>query len=95
MSTQEHMDVSVTQRQTLSMPLILQSIAMLGALAGIYANTVANDRELTAKLVAQQERISTLELDSRAFKSDLRSDLKEIKDELRQLRDEVKSGQRK
>ena len=84
--SQEHMDVSVTQRQTLSMPLVLQTLGMLAALAGVFANGVANDREIAAKYESQQAQIGQLQADSRTFKNDLRMDLKEIKDEVRELR---------
>lgn len=85
----EHMDVNVTQRQTLSLPLILQSLVMLGGLAAVYANGVANDREIATKYEAQQSQISQLQADSRTFKNDLRTDLREIKDEVRELRNSL------
>lgn len=86
---QEHMDVSVTQRQTLSLPLILQTLVMLGSLAAVFANGVANDREIAAKYEAQQSQISQLQADNRTFKNDLRTDLKEIRDEVRELRNSL------
>lgn len=91
----EHMDVSVTSRQTISLPLVLQSVAMLASLAAVYANGVANDRELATKFESQQQQIAQLQSDSRTLKNDLRMDLKEIKDELRELRNEYNSAKRK
>lgn len=85
----EHIDVSMVNKQAVSLPLILQALVMLGGLAAIYATGVANDRELNAKHEALGKRVEMLEADSRSFKSDLRTDLREIKDELRELRSEM------
>lgn len=91
----EHIDVSMTQRQAISLPLILQTAALLAGLAGIYATGVANDRELTAKHDALEKRVEMMEADSRSLKSDLRSDLKEIKTEVQQMRQEMSEYRRR
>jgi hypothetical protein len=90
----EHTEVSVTSKQSLSLPLLLSFVVSLSGLGGVYATGVANDRELATKWESQQREIDQLQQDNRSFKSDLRVDLREIKDEIREMRVEINEKKR-
>ena len=85
-SSQEHLDVSIVSKQAVTPSLVLQWLVAVCGLAGVYATGVANDRELTTKIAAQQAQIDLLRSDATGYRTDLRSDIREIKDEIRELR---------
>ncbi len=85
----DHVDANVQIRQTLSWPVVIQMVVMFGALAGVYANMVSNDRELAANLAQVREDVRRVEREAKDLRSDIRADLNEIKGELRELRASV------
>lgn len=78
-------DAHVTLRQVFT-ATILPWLVMFGGLAGVYAVSVANDREQATQIVQLKADVTRLERESKEVRGDVRSDLKEIKDELRELR---------
>ena len=79
-----HVDVNVNTRQVMSLPVLLQLAAMLGAIAVTYSTMVANDREHTIAIDQLKRDLSRVERDTKDLKVDILTELREIRTELRE-----------
>ena len=77
------MDVSVSTKQSMSAPVVLQAVVLFGCLAANYATMVANDREHAARLDQMRTDITRVERDTKDLKVEILGELREIRAELR------------
>lgn len=77
-------DVSVNNKQAMTLPVLLQLVTLLSAIAVTYSTMVANDREHTIAIEQLKRDLVRVEKDAKDLKVDILTELREIRTELRE-----------
>jgi predicted histidine transporter YuiF (NhaC family) len=80
----KHMDVNVSTKQVMSLPVVLQLAGMLGAIAVTYSTMVANDREHATAIEQLKRDVARIEKDTKDLKVEILGELREIRNDLRE-----------
>lgn len=79
-----HVDVSVNTKQAMTLPVLLQLVTLLSAVAVTYSTMTANDREHSLAIAQLQRDLARVEKDAKDLKVDILTELREIRTELRE-----------